>query len=167
MKHQVFDVQGMTCAACSARIEKVLARKAGVKSAHVNLASEKMTVAFDEDQISSQDIQEAVKQLGYAAREQQQHQQGVLPDRQPWLGHWLFLFVPPAPPSHKGAPPLQTYVLAGLLLALVFTVIALVHQVRLRRALQSLLARLLTRWRSSPNEHNPSQTVATRGPHDR
>ncbi|NLE69833.1 MAG: heavy metal translocating P-type ATPase, partial [Clostridiales bacterium] len=79
MKHQVFDVQGMTCAACSARIEKVLARKAGVKSAHVNLASEKMTVAFDEDQISSQDIQEAVKQLGYAAREQQQHQQVSLP----------------------------------------------------------------------------------------
>ena len=79
MKHQVFDVQGMTCAACSARIEKVLARKAGIKSAHVNLASEKMTVAFDEDQISSQDIQEAVKQLGYAAREQQQHQQVSLP----------------------------------------------------------------------------------------
>lgn len=79
MKHQVYEVQGMTCAACSARIEKVLARKKGVSSAHVNLASEKMTVAFDEAQITSQDIMEAVGQLGYPAREESNLQQVSLP----------------------------------------------------------------------------------------
>jgi len=48
--------------------------------------------------------------------------------------------------------PLNTIVLASLTLALVFAVVALVHQVRLRRALQTLLRRLLEHWRSRNNE---------------
>jgi len=46
----------------------------------------------------------------------------------------------------------NTIVLASLSLALVLAVVALVHQVRLRRALQSLLRRLLEHWRRRNNE---------------
>jgi len=48
--------------------------------------------------------------------------------------------------------PLNTLVIASLSLALVFAVVALVHQVRLRRALQSLLRRLLQHWRPPNHE---------------
>ena len=79
IKQQIYDVEGMTCAACSARIEKVLARKAGIKSAQVNLASEKLQVSYDPAALSSQDIMEAVGRLGYPLREQQNSRQVALP----------------------------------------------------------------------------------------
>ncbi len=41
---RVFHVEGMTCSACSARVEKVLANVSGVAAAHVNLALERATV---------------------------------------------------------------------------------------------------------------------------
>ena len=78
MKQQVYTVQNMTCAACSARIEKILSRKNGIKSAAVNLASEKLTVQFDEDTITSQQIMDAVAQIGYPLREMEQDKQVTL-----------------------------------------------------------------------------------------
>ena len=39
-----FGVEGMTCASCSTRVEKALARTPGVASASVNLATERATV---------------------------------------------------------------------------------------------------------------------------
>ncbi|NCQ35597.1 heavy-metal-associated domain-containing protein, partial [bacterium] len=44
-------IEGMTCATCSTRIEKVLSRLPGVESAQVNLASEKANVRFDSDRV--------------------------------------------------------------------------------------------------------------------
>jgi cation transport ATPase len=45
------DVEGMTCAACAARIEKNLNRLEGVE-ASVNLATDKATVRFDESRLA-------------------------------------------------------------------------------------------------------------------
>ena len=42
--HLTFDITGMTCASCSARIEKVLGRQPGVAEAHVNLALERADI---------------------------------------------------------------------------------------------------------------------------
>ena len=61
-----FTVTGMSCAACSARVEKVTAALAGVKKADVNLLSGTMVVETDDPQIA-QSIIAAVKDAGYSA----------------------------------------------------------------------------------------------------
>ena len=60
-----FAISGMTCGSCAARIEKVLNRQAGVTSARVNLASEKAVVAYDPDEVSSDELVAAVGKIGY------------------------------------------------------------------------------------------------------
>jgi len=64
---QKFDVTGMTCSACSARVENVTGKLPGVKSAAVNLLGGSMLVVYDETQVSSQDIVHAVIAAGYGA----------------------------------------------------------------------------------------------------
>ncbi len=61
-------IGGMTCASCSARIEKNLGRAGGVLRASVNLAAEKATVEFAPGVISSDDIVRIVEKTGYDAR---------------------------------------------------------------------------------------------------
>ncbi|KJS21803.1 MAG: ATPase P [Clostridiaceae bacterium BRH_c20a] len=60
-------VSGMTCAACANKIEKKLNSLIGVKSAIVNIATEKATIEYAESQITIADIKKAVKGLGYEA----------------------------------------------------------------------------------------------------
>ena len=60
-----FQVTGMTCAACSARVEKVTQKVPGVERAEVNLLAGTMVVTAGED-VSAQII-EAVRQAGYNA----------------------------------------------------------------------------------------------------
>ena len=64
-----YNITGMTCASCSSRIEKILNKADGVESAVVNLATEKATVKFDKDVISSEDIIKKVEKAGYGAEE--------------------------------------------------------------------------------------------------
>lgn len=66
---KIFNIEGMTCASCAARIEKVVGKVEGVSSVTVNLATEKMNVEFDENKISSNDISNAVDKAGYKALE--------------------------------------------------------------------------------------------------
>ncbi len=58
-------ISGMTCAACSARIEKGLSKLAGVEKAAVNLASEKAVVTYDPAQINAEVMAEKIHDLGY------------------------------------------------------------------------------------------------------
>ncbi len=58
-------ISGMTCAACSARIEKGLSKLAGVEKAAVNLASEKAVVTYDPAQINPEVMAEKIHDLGY------------------------------------------------------------------------------------------------------
>lgn len=62
-----FDITGMTCAACSARIEKGLNKMDGVMNANVNLALEKATVEFNPALLSPVDVIQRVEKLGYGA----------------------------------------------------------------------------------------------------
>lgn len=59
------EIGGMTCAACSNRVEKGLSSLHGVKKAGVNLATEKATVTYDQAQISMKEITQKVEDLGY------------------------------------------------------------------------------------------------------
>ena len=58
-------VEGMTCASCVARVERVLTKLPGVTEATVNLAAERADVTFDAGAVSSSDIAEAVARAGY------------------------------------------------------------------------------------------------------
>jgi Cu+-exporting ATPase len=68
MSHRVVDLQlhGMTCAACAARIEKVLNRTDGVRAA-VNFATETARVEFDPARATPQSLIAAVQGAGYDA----------------------------------------------------------------------------------------------------
>ena len=58
-------VGGMTCASCVRRIENEVKKVAGVFSASVNLAAERVTVEYDSDAISLADIKKVIVKLGY------------------------------------------------------------------------------------------------------
>ncbi|MDP4164697.1 MAG: heavy metal translocating P-type ATPase, partial [Bacillota bacterium] len=65
------DILGMTCAACSARIEKGLNKLEGVKNATVNLALETASVQYNPSQTGVQDMIAKVEKLGYHAKVKQ------------------------------------------------------------------------------------------------
>lgn len=58
-------ITGMTCAACSSRVEKKLNRTEGIIKATVNLATEKAVIEYDQATISSQAIEKIISDLGY------------------------------------------------------------------------------------------------------
>jgi P-type Cu+ transporter len=58
-------VTGMTCANCAATIERNVRKLPGVNEANVNLASEKLTVAFDPGQLDEHGIIARVQRVGY------------------------------------------------------------------------------------------------------
>ncbi len=62
-----FDITGMTCSACSAHVEKAVAKLNGVKKVSVNLLTNSMTAEYDESAVSAEDIVQAVEKAGYGA----------------------------------------------------------------------------------------------------
>ena len=71
-------ITGMSCAACSARIEKRLSKLEGVKSVNVNLTTEKATVEYEPSQIKISDMIKVVESLGYGAEKAE----GITQDRE-------------------------------------------------------------------------------------
>ena len=78
MMTEQFAVTGMTCAACSAHVEKAVSRLSGVQSAPVNLMLGSMTVTYDEKAVTEGDIIAAVKAAGYGSSPASQTDQGQL-----------------------------------------------------------------------------------------
>lgn len=64
-----FKVTGMTCAACSSRVERVLNKMEGVTKAEVNLATEDLHVDYDDSKLNTQDIIGKIEKAGYGAYE--------------------------------------------------------------------------------------------------
>lgn len=62
-----FNVTGMSCAACSAHVEKAVSRLEGVQKAEVSLMTNSMQVLYDENVVSREDICQAVSEAGYGA----------------------------------------------------------------------------------------------------
>ena len=62
-----FDITGMTCSACSSRVEKCVAKLEGAKEVQVNLLTNSMQVQYDEGSLTVKDIIDAVKRAGYGA----------------------------------------------------------------------------------------------------
>jgi len=67
MKKELFAVTGMTCSACSGRVQRAVAALDGVRDANVNLLKNTMAVSFDEAMTSPDAIVAAVTSAGYGA----------------------------------------------------------------------------------------------------
>jgi len=65
LQHRQFPIQGMHCAACSARIEKVVGSMAGVESASVNLAAESMELTWNPDLVQPREVAARIRELGF------------------------------------------------------------------------------------------------------
>ncbi|HIQ95129.1 MAG TPA: heavy metal translocating P-type ATPase [Candidatus Limivivens merdigallinarum] len=64
---QKFDVTGMTCSACSSRVEKCVRNLDGITDVSVNLLTNSMQAEYDESKISTDTIIQAVEHAGYGA----------------------------------------------------------------------------------------------------
>lgn len=64
---QVFDIEGMTCAACATRVQKAAAKVKGVTSANVNLLKNSMEIQFDGAPSTTKAVVAAVEYAGYGA----------------------------------------------------------------------------------------------------
>ncbi len=73
METNTYPIRGMHCASCVRLIERAVGKVGGVSSANVNLATEQLTVSFDKNQCSRENIVSAVEAAGY----------GLVTDRRP------------------------------------------------------------------------------------
>lgn len=67
MTNKSFKIEGMTCAACARAVERSVGKLEGISTANVNLATEKLTVDFDDSKVGIEDIKSAVEKAGYKA----------------------------------------------------------------------------------------------------
>ena len=67
MQKEQFDITGMTCSACSSRIEKSVAKLPGIKEVSVNLLKNSMVASYDETVLDTAGIVRAVEKAGYGA----------------------------------------------------------------------------------------------------
>jgi len=65
MKKETYIIGGMSCAACSASVQKVVSRLDGVSFCEVNLITEKMEVEYDEEKLSFDDFKRVVTKAGF------------------------------------------------------------------------------------------------------
>ncbi|MBU5256526.1 heavy metal translocating P-type ATPase [Tissierella praeacuta] len=65
VKKANIDIVGMTCAACSNRVERVLAKQEGVLSVVVNLLANKANIEFDTDKIKPEELVKVIEKTGY------------------------------------------------------------------------------------------------------
>ena len=70
METKLIDLQvgGMTCAACSSRVERGLKKLGGVSNVHVNLATERAVVEYDPATVAIGKFIEAVTTMGYTVK---------------------------------------------------------------------------------------------------
>lgn len=68
MKKEKYIVTGMTCGACSARVEKAVNKLEGTSHVQVNLLTGSMMIERDEGKLKVADIEEAVSKAGYSAK---------------------------------------------------------------------------------------------------
>jgi Cu+-exporting ATPase len=61
----LMPIGGMTCAACSSRIEKVVKKLEGIESVSVNLASEKASIVYNPQKIKVSAVKAAIEKIGY------------------------------------------------------------------------------------------------------
>lgn len=82
MKRESLKISGMTCAACSARIEKVVSKIDGVESVTVNLTTEKLSAYIDEEKASMEQVKKAIEKAGFGWAEIKEGNRQIDEDKQ-------------------------------------------------------------------------------------
>lgn len=93
IKIETMKIGGMTCASCSASVEKALKKVDGVSFANVNLATEKATVKFDPDKANYNQLLEAVHNSGYEVVKEHEKDKELTAyeqARKKMIGAWSF-----------------------------------------------------------------------------
>ncbi|MCI9545704.1 MAG: copper-translocating P-type ATPase [Lachnospiraceae bacterium] len=67
MVTETYIIKGMTCASCSSAVERVTRKLEGVSESNVNLATNRMTITYEERSLTPQDIMERVERAGFEA----------------------------------------------------------------------------------------------------
>ncbi|MDC7236994.1 MAG: heavy metal translocating P-type ATPase [Sphaerochaetaceae bacterium] len=65
---EVYDIEGMSCAACSSAVERVTRKLEGVERSDVNLTTNKMTITYDENKVDPSLIIEKVEKAGFGIK---------------------------------------------------------------------------------------------------
>ncbi|MDF2531835.1 MAG: copper-translocating P-type ATPase [Clostridia bacterium] len=79
MKTESYKIIGMTCASCSKAVERAVKKLDGAIEVNVNLATEKMTIQFDEKKIDTEKIKMTVSKAGYEALEEVENKEIAVP----------------------------------------------------------------------------------------
>ncbi|MDD2401633.1 MAG: heavy metal translocating P-type ATPase [Clostridia bacterium] len=66
---KTFIINGMTCSSCSATVEKATKKIEGVENSIVNLTTNKLTIQYDDEKVTKEDIVNRIKKAGYAPKE--------------------------------------------------------------------------------------------------
>ena len=115
LRKESFKITGMSCAACSARIEKKLNKTDGIQTAAVNLATNKASVTYDSAKIKLSDIIKAIEGIGYgASKVEQQSRDTEKEQREKELK------------SLKGVLILSVVLSSPLILAMIFTLFKII-----------------------------------------
>ena len=72
-------ITGMTCASCAKAVERAVKKIDDNIEANVNIATEKLSVSYDESKVTSQDIQRAIEKAGYGVLEEINLNQTIIP----------------------------------------------------------------------------------------
>ena len=80
MREEKYDISGMHCAACSASVERVTRRLAGVERSDVNLTTGIMTICYDESQVGEEQIIAKVQKAGFGAALHTEKQEEPVPE---------------------------------------------------------------------------------------
>ena len=64
-------IEGMTCASCSAAVERVTGKLPGVESSQVNLATNRARIVYDPEQVTVEMLCERIERAGFGAKEEQ------------------------------------------------------------------------------------------------
>lgn len=71
MKTEIYCIDGMSCAACSAAVERVTRKLDGVESSDVNLTTNKMRITYDESKVTPEMIIGKIEKAGFGAKQEE------------------------------------------------------------------------------------------------
>lgn len=84
MKTEVYNIEGMSCAACSSAVERVTRKLQGVESSDVNLTTNKMTITYDDKVVTPEMIMDKVERAGFGASPLQEEKNLKEQEKEAW-----------------------------------------------------------------------------------
>ncbi|WP_042273798.1 heavy metal translocating P-type ATPase [[Clostridium] dakarense] len=71
--NETYKITGMTCAACAKAVERVVKKIDGVEAQNVNIATEKLTIEYDNTKVNFDDIKQSVEKAGYGIEKEEKN----------------------------------------------------------------------------------------------